>query len=134
MQELKAKSLKKRKKLKEKRYFDIMIDQDFYSHLEFQLTKAFPNSDDNLITSFWCDGILPVSEEESSNIHKIELRTTAFIGVDGQEKYEMTIVFGPKALSNYSQGFDLKSCIPDRLESGWIDVDSVNKKILIRLL
>lgn len=114
-----------------------MIDQDFYSHLEFQLTKAFPHTGNDLATSFWCDGILPVAEEEVSSIgkkNKKELKTTAFIGDDGQGKYAMTLIFGPKALINYSRGIDLKDCIPDSIESNWFDIDLVDKKILIRLL
>jgi hypothetical protein len=114
-----------------------MIDQDFYSHLEYKLTKAFPLIDNDLTISFWCDGILPVSEEEISSIGnegKNELKTTAFIGKDGQENYEITILFGPKALNNYSRGRDLKDCIPDILNDNWIDVNVIDKRISVRLL
>lgn len=113
-----------------------MIDQDFYSHLEFHLTNAFPNSDNDLITSFWCDGILPASEEEISSLsnnNTKEIRTTGFIGNDGQERYEMTIFFGPKTLTNYSQGLELKDCMPNPTENNWFDIDLVDKKVLIRL-
>ncbi|RXK60607.1 hypothetical protein ESA94_09085 [Lacibacter luteus] len=114
-----------------------MIDENFYSALEFKLTKAFSKADNELINSFWCDGILPIPAEDVTRIgkkYKKELRTTAFLGNDGQERYLMTIFFGPKALTNYSRGIDLEDCIPDHTKNNWFAVDVVNKSISIRLL
>lgn len=35
-----------------------MLDQEFCGFLEYSLCKAFENSDNEAIKSFWCDGIL----------------------------------------------------------------------------
>lgn len=113
-----------------------MIDQDFCTYLEFEITKALSNSPNEEIKYFWCDGILlPNSYEYSQKIinDKRYLRTTAFVGLDGQVKYDMTIHFGKKALSRYARSLSLNECIPDSSNDDWVVIDIEKKAIDIRL-
>lgn len=66
------------------------------------------------------------------NDHK-KIITTAWLGKDGQEKYEMTIHFGSKALSKYARGLDITECLPDINTMDWIELDLVNQTIEIVL-
>ena len=72
-----------------------MLDQDFCTFLEYQLTKAFKSSNNETVNGFWCDGVvLPSNENEYSkkfvNDNR-KVRATAYMGKSGQEKYQLTI-------------------------------------------
>ena len=114
-----------------------MIDQNFCEFLEFVLTKAFANSQDNLIKRLWCEGVLlPQSEKEISKKHINDNRqivTTAFIGESGQDKYQLTISLGKKALSRYARNLKIEECIPPATESYWYKIDTINKKLTVNL-
>jgi len=101
----------------------------FCSHLEWSLN--FSELDDKSVNHFWCDGIeeFPTKEIVSNG----ETNTAAWIGSDGQEKYKMKFLFGPKSISNFKIGLDLKECIPNHNANEWIEIDPEEKKILVRL-
>lgn len=47
-----------------------MLNNEFCEFLEYELTKAFANSANPEVQSFWCDGVLlPDSENEYSKKH-----------------------------------------------------------------
>ena len=109
----------------------------FCEHLEYHLTHTFANSGDEKIHRLWCDGVVdPFIESKLSKKNVNDTRTivtTAFIGYDGQGKFEMTIKLGPRSLSRYAKGSDMIDCIPDKESMEWIDVDIDNHKITIFL-
>ncbi len=115
-----------------------MLDQSFCEFLEYELSKAFPNSPDVSVQRFWCDGILlPYAENDISkkNVNdKRFLSMKAFSGESGQDKYQLILNFGPKSLSKYARGFDIKECIPGTANNDWFEVDQENKTIIINLL
>lgn len=115
-----------------------MLDQNFCDYLEYELSQAFSYSTDHIVKKFWCDGILlPSSENDISkkNINdKREVLTTGFVGFDGQERYNVILKFGNKALSRYARDLDIKECIPDTTTSDWYYVDTTQKTLTIRLL
>ena len=57
---------------------------------------------------------------------------TAYTGKSGQEKYELTLRFGKKALSKYVRDLDIKECIPDIEDEGWFNIDVFNKQVTIQ--
>ena len=83
------------------------FNQEFCAHLEYSLCVAFGNSDDKKIASLWCDGVInpfvrrQFTKKTVNETKKIE-GLTAFIGYDGQDRYEMTIKFGQYSLLRYS--------------------------------
>ena len=58
---------------------------------------------------------------------------TAFVGVDGQDKYQLILVLGRKALSRYARGLDISACIPDGQSGNWFEIDIKELKIWIQL-
>ncbi|MFI5131053.1 MAG: hypothetical protein ACHQFX_13720 [Chitinophagales bacterium] len=114
-----------------------MLDDDFCNFLEYQLTSAFENSDDKTLRGFWCDGIvLPSNENEFSKKSINDNRQVvamAYLGKTGQEKYQLIIKFGKKALSRFARDLDIKDCVPDPETDDWYKVDTENKQIAIQL-
>lgn len=114
-----------------------MLDNEFCNFLEYQLTSAFENSDDEAVKGFWCDGvILPPNENKYSkkSINDTrEVAAIAYMGKSGQEEYQLVIKFGKKAVSRYAGDLDIKDSIPDPKEKGWYIIDPDKKKIVIQL-
>jgi len=42
-----------------------MLDQDFCEFLEYEICKAFEQSDNGEVKGFWCDGVLLPQFESS---------------------------------------------------------------------
>jgi hypothetical protein len=114
-----------------------LFNQEFCDYLEFHLSGAFEYHEDDQINDFWCDGIAMPSID--GQLHPKSVNDTrkiiidAWVGPDGQQKYEMTISFGPNALSRYARGLDLRECVPSKDTQGWITLDQDEKKIELRL-
>jgi hypothetical protein len=113
------------------------FDEDFCIYLEYHLSRVFKNFEDDKIKFFWCDGVaMPLVEEQltAKNVNETrKIITKSRIGTDGQGEYEMTINFGPKALSRYARGLDLKECVPSENSLDWIRLDIYKQKIELRL-
>ena len=112
------------------------FNQDFCSHLEFHLTRTFKSSEDIKVSSIWCDGISDLALDKSKKYvnDNRRLQTIAWIGLDGQSEFEMTIYFGPKSLSNYAKDLDLKDCIPSEASMAWVKLDINNRTIELHLI
>jgi len=114
-----------------------MLNNDFCAFLEFKISKAFANSTNDKVKGFWCDGVLlPTSEYAYSKKFINDNRQvvmTAFIGLSGQDKYELILKFGNKALSKYARDLDITECVPDPESSNWFDIDLERQQILINL-
>jgi hypothetical protein len=112
------------------------FDQKFCSVLEYHLTKAFKNSDDENVKGFWCDGVMVPSNSQlfKKNINDSrKIVTTAFIGKDGQQEFLMTVKFGPRSLSKYARDLPLNDCLPELTASGWWILDSKKRAIELQL-
>ena len=114
-----------------------IIDRDFCEFLEYEICKAFEQSDNDQIKGFWCDGIL-LNQPDSFYSQKFvndnrHLKLKAFIGKDGQIEYELTLKFGNKALSRYARNLDIKECVPNPDKQNWFDIDTKRNKIEIQL-
>jgi hypothetical protein len=122
---------------KEEESDKLSFDREFCEHLEGHLSRTFANSDDKKLTGLWCDGVLdPAIEYQLTKKSVNDTRTmvtTAFIGYDGQDKYEMIIEFGKYSLRKYSTGSSMIDCIPSDETMDWITLDIEKKKIEIRL-
>jgi hypothetical protein len=114
-----------------------MLDHEFCAFLEYEITKALANSTTDKVNHFWCDGVLlPTIEREYSKKFVNDNRQivmTAFIGLSGQDKYELTLKFGNKSLSKYARGLDISECVPNPENSDWFDIDIEKQKISIQL-
>lgn len=114
-----------------------MLNQNFCEYLEFIICKAFKNSSDERIRSFWCDGISLLNEERiySQKYINDNKRTNlrAYIGVDGQTEYKLILKFGKEALSRFSRNLSLKECLPKATETNWFEIDIEVNLIEIQL-
>lgn len=114
-----------------------MLDRQFCELLECKIEDALANFDYAPVKYFWCDGVLlPTFEHEYSEKYVNDNRKiimTAFVGVDGQDKYELILQFGRKALSRYARGLDICECIPEPPSIDWFEIDTTEHKIWIQL-
>ena len=114
-----------------------MIDNKFCEFLEYEISKYFTNSVNGNVKGFWCDGILlPTFENEYSKKFVNDNRKIvmiAFIGLSGQDKYELTLKFGNKALSRYARDLNIIECIPNSENNDWLDIDIERGKIWVQL-
>ena len=114
-----------------------MLDNKFCGFLEHEISKAFAKSNNDEVKGFWCDGILlPTFENEYSKKFVNDNRKIvmiAFVGLSGQEKYELTLKFGNKALSRYARDLDIIECVPNSENYDWFDIDIERQTILIQL-
>ncbi len=115
-----------------------MLDNEFCDFLEYEISKVFSNSSNEKIRHFWCDGILlPTFETEYSEKFVNDNRKVtlaAYLGLTGQDKYELTIHFGNKALSKYARGLDISDCVPKPEVQDWFSIDTEQLKMEIQLL
>lgn len=115
------------------------FNEEFCTTLEYHLCKTFSKSDYEDLKGFWCDGIswIPVDEKqlEKEELSKNkQIITEAWIGKNGQDKYQMTIYFGKFALNKYLKDDDLLGCIPSSDSMDWIVIDPKKNVIEIYLM
>ena len=115
----------------------MILDQEFCEFLENEISEALSSSTEERLKGLWCDGILlPHAENEYSKKSVNDNRQfimTAFVGQTGQDKYELTLRFGPKALSRYARDLRLEECVPNPERNDWYDIDIGNRKMVIQL-
>ncbi len=119
------------------------FNEDFCLQLEARLGMAFANSKDDELIHFWCDGIswAPFIRDEDNwkylnyeNIRKSrKIATIAWLGITGQDQYELTIMIGEQALKKYSYGESIIDCIPEAETTEWVAIDTENGAITVRL-
>ncbi|MCZ8217389.1 MAG: hypothetical protein O9262_14185 [Cyclobacteriaceae bacterium] len=113
------------------------FDEDFCVYLEYSLGVTFQKSEDERIKKLWCDGVaMPSSNQLEKKFisDNRKLITRAWIGVDGQSEFEMTIKLGKSSLQRFAQGKSLKDCISTVNNFDWIIINLEKKKIELRLL
>lgn len=92
------------------------FDQSFCDKLEYALTKALRKINDPDLKGFWCDGVLPDQISTQKLLIEKVIETIAWIGQDGQAKFDMTIFLGVLALERITRNEGLEDCIPLNLE------------------
>ena len=114
-----------------------MIDQELCDHLEYRIGELLEKSEDAELLGFWCDGVMLLESDHhyvKENVRETgELSLRAFAGKSGQDKYELVLRLGEKALSAYDNGQSLKGYIPDKDEKQCISVDVVKRRITLSL-
>lgn len=114
-----------------------MLDQNFCDFLEYYISRACANSTNEQLKHFWCDGVmLPNDKNEFSEKfinNKRKIVMTAFIGMTGQDKYELTIKFGKKAVSKYARGLEISECVPNPESNDGFDINIEKRKVMIQL-
>ncbi|MDD3050263.1 MAG: hypothetical protein PHR06_03880 [Candidatus Cloacimonetes bacterium] len=114
------------------------FNEDFCTYLEYHLGKVFRLSDRDDLKGFWCDGISPIPVPDSQLLKERvndtgKIVTKAWIGKNGQDEYEMTIIFCKQSLDKYTKGYDLTGCIPSEENHDWYEIDTMNRTIKIFL-
>jgi hypothetical protein len=113
------------------------FNEDFCAQLEYHLTRTFKMYNYINLRGFWCDGILvPTNDLQltKKNINdKRKIVTKAWLGYDGQDKYEMTIYFGQYSLRRYAKGNDLSDCLPSEDTMEWVSLDMNSRTIELQL-
>src|SRR5262245_14825898 len=117
-----------------------MLTQEFCDYLEYYLTATLAKSLDIDRRRCWCDGIFMHDEKEysSERVNKTKhILTRAWIDegrIKGKQRgqfiYDLTIIFGDKALACYKDGGDLKECLPDQNIDDWVWLDREKRKVV----
>lgn len=109
------------------------FNEDFCLHLEYHLGETFEKSNKAELKGFWCDGVL-VKEISKKQINdKRVIETTAWIGKNGQEVYEMLIYLGKYSLRRCARGTSMIDCLPSSDSMDWINIDIEKHWIEIQL-
>lgn len=86
------------------------MDKGFCEELEYKICEAFRQLDNENTKGFWCDGII-LPESKINYTSKFindnrKLKLKAFVGKNGQDEYELTLLFGSKSLRKVSRQLD----------------------------
>lgn len=115
-----------------------MLDSAFCDFLEYRICDLLENSNDDRLRGFWCDGILlPPFENCYSQKYVNDNRQVilkAYIGKNEQQEYELTMNFGPKALSKYARNLDIQECVPNAGDENCFAIDIEKFKMELQLL
>jgi hypothetical protein len=119
------------------------FNRAFCRKLEYHLCYKFKESNDINVKRFWCDGIyaLPfVCEEDNAEYLSIKevtkrkyIETSAHLGVSGQDTYQMKIILGMNAQKAYGNGSEMLDCISNKALSKWLEIDTVERTIIVKL-
>jgi len=112
------------------------FDVDFFTALEYHLCRTFANSLQKDIKWLWCDGIImPVEDQLRNKTLSASKRivTEAWIGPNGQDKYEMTIKLGQHSFEACMLGLNLTDHLPKADRMDWITLDTLEKRIEVQL-
>ena len=112
------------------------FNEDFCVHLEYHLCRTFHNSTNGEIYDLWCDGVDMPNEDHLTSKRVIETKkiaTMAWIGTDGQGRYEMIIKLGKNSLARFVQGLSLIDCLPNEESLDWITIDTGKRTIGLQL-
>lgn len=112
-----------------------MLDQDFCAFLEYQISSALQQLQQDEGKGYWCDGVLPLPTHDYS-IQAVnrtrEIILKAFIGKDGQSTYTLILKLGNRAFSRYSRNLDITAHMPDVTDAGSWNIDMTEKTMEIR--
>ena len=114
------------------------FNKEFCGHLEYHLCSTFKKSGKEELKGFWCDGVSwsPLPDNQLTKKYVNDNRkvvTKAWIGKNGQDEYEMTILFGNHSLGRYAKGTSMIDCIPSDESMDWLEIDTIKRIITIRL-
>lgn len=113
-----------------------IFNQQFCSILEYSL--KFNGLEDENLWSLWCDGIDPfplnIENMTLKNLKENpQIKTTAWIGARGQERYDMTILLGKQSIKCFEQKLNLEDCIYSENPDDWMKIQPKKKKIVVKL-
>lgn len=107
------------------------------SLLEYHLCDAFSNLQDNILKYFWCDGVdEPIINEQFTNRNITGIKqiiTKAWIGPDGNGRYDMIIKLGRCSRRRALKGLSLESSLPDADSFDWVEIDVEGCLITVQL-
>ena len=113
-------------------------NEEFYVLLESHITRTLSLSGNPKLKGFWCDGVLPPVANNDIVAEQIvcdrSLQLTGFIGKTGQDRYLLTLHFGPKSISRLARDLTLDICFPTAEDGEWIRCDPAKKTIDVTLL
>jgi hypothetical protein len=113
-----------------------VIDVDFCARLEYKLTRALQASDDPDLKGWWCDGVIASIdhfEKIRSEHGEIMIHAIAFLGLTGQENYELSLHFGSVSLRCLRQGKRIDDLLPSEPFDEWATIDLSRKSLTVYL-
>ena len=110
------------------------FNPDFCQTLELKINEFIQNSHDEQLQSIWCDGVNCSFVLKRELIVQKRIVTNAWLGVDGQDHYELTLNLGQQSLEKCLANESLHDCLPSDDLADWIQIDLVKKRVRMGLL
>lgn len=117
----------------------VPFNSDFCLALERYLTLVFSKSEEKLIRSLWCDGVLIpeneilISKKSVNDTREIKTKVWIGVGTKNQVQFDLMLYFGKYSLRRYAKGNKLDDCIA-ALESERQIINIENALIELHLL
>ncbi|MEO1517462.1 MAG: hypothetical protein AAFV95_20735 [Bacteroidota bacterium] len=109
------------------------FNQAFCQQLELHLNRFLSESESEELTGFWCDGVAPCFVLPLVLRQEKCIQSHAFLGEDGQGRFDINIRLGPKALQLFWTRQDMAKSIPESALETWIRIDLQTECVAITL-
>jgi len=114
-----------------------MLNKDFCDYLEIAICNVFIHLDSPETRGFWCDGVMLDHINETYTLKNLnkkrQVKMIAYIGKDGQTKYNLILKFGSNALNRLTKNLVLNQCIPTDEASKWFSIDTERHQLELQL-
>ena len=106
-----------------------MTESEFWTALEFRVSRALRTLTDNRVRFLWCDGFVPDDQQPSGN----SVVGYALISEDDGKSFEhyRFRLWLPRE-RHREGGIDWEAVIPPEPSADWLDVDRERKFLEIR--
>lgn len=97
-----------------------MDEADYWSRLEYRITREFAGFEDRHLRANWCDGLVADDYE----LHGAEpcIRGRAWCGPSGQERWTFSLLLGPAVDAHHE--IDWSTLLPGENVTGWLTPDT----------
>ena len=103
-----------------------MDEAVFWNRLEFRICRELERQSEKELRGIWCDGIAP---DRFIPEGRPRIEGTAWMGVDGQERWKFTLFVGRRV--NSTGELDWDRLLPPEEVSGWLSLDLGRRTVVI---
>ncbi|MCP2163421.1 hypothetical protein [Goodfellowiella coeruleoviolacea] len=106
-----------------------MDDREFWTWLEYRVSRELEGFADKDISHLWCDGFLPGAVESGGDRPRVRGRAWVGHGQDWQEQWNFTLFLGSAAAGGTVPAWT--DLCPAEDVTGWLAVDLAGRTLTI---
>ena len=104
----------------------IIYDKEFWTRLEYDVSRWLGGSDDKTLRRFWIDGFLPESATDTKRGADVE--GMAWVGIGGSEQYQYRFVVSvPQKMLHRRETFSIERLSLDEAQQT-LQIEVTNEK------